>query len=360
MHAAVEAIQLPHQIQLLALLAPAQEFRRRDVRHGRFPKLDVRHRGLVDSREESGIVKRAPAGRKAVLHHHESRHVPVLRPQPVGHPRTEAGVALYGIARVHKDLSGGVNRRIGVHRVDERDVVDHFRQVREDLADPRAALAIALEREHRRNDARVGVVLLRVQAFQVFLGEDFPCQFSSVLLQKRLVIERLKLAGPADHEEEDDVLRLGGEVWLLGSEWLAEVARRYGRRAAHRLVSKQAGQSESAQAEFLEGPAAVPTDGSSSNSLCQSTSMNLLRLVKVWRYCTGERRRLSPEGNAPLLRGRTHLPTQGSMKSIPVPSKSRTFLVATAAPREWAMAAIWQSACAIGRPALRRCAATSA
>ena len=82
MPAAMEAIQLPHQIQLLVLLASAEKCRRLDVRHRWIPGLDVRQRGLVDTREESGIVKCAPAGRPAVRHRHESRHVPVLRPQP--------------------------------------------------------------------------------------------------------------------------------------------------------------------------------------------------------------------------------------------------------------------------------------
>ena len=52
-----------------------------------------------------------------------------------------------------------------------------------------------------------------------------------------------------------------------------------------------------------------------------------------------------------------HRPAQGSRISIPMPSKSRTFRVATAMPRDAAIAAIWQSAGATGRPAARRTAA---
>ena len=263
MHAAMEAIQLPHQVQLPALLVPAEKRRRLDVRHRWTAGLDVRQRGLVDARQETGVVKRAPAGRSAVRHRHEPRHVPVLRPQSVGHPRAETGVALSGIARVHEDLGGGVNCRIGVHRVDERDVVDHSCQVREDLADPRAALAVALERERRRNDARVGVGLLRVQALQVFVGEDLSRQSSGVLLQKRLVIERLELTCAADHEQEDDVPRPGSEVWLPGRKRLSEVIHRHRRRTSRSLVSEQACQSDAAQTEFLQEPAAVPADRSS-------------------------------------------------------------------------------------------------
>ncbi len=56
----------------------------------------------------------------------------------------------------------------------------------------------------------------------------------------------------------------------------------------------------------------------------------------------------------------THPPAQGLISSILIPSKSSTSLVATDAPRQRAMAAIWQSAWLMGRPAARRAAATTA
>lgn len=51
---------------------------------------------------------------------------------------------------------------------------------------------------------------------------------------------------------------------------------------------------------------------------------------------------------------------QGSMTLTPVSSKSLTLRVTRNAPRERDMAAIWQSASPIGRPAWRRPAAISA
>ena len=51
---------------------------------------------------------------------------------------------------------------------------------------------------------------------------------------------------------------------------------------------------------------------------------------------------------------------QGSTTSTPVPLKCRTLRVTRTAPRERHMAAIWQSASPIGRPAWRRSAAISA
>ena len=52
-----------------------------------------------------------------------------------------------------------------------------------------------------------------------------------------------------------------------------------------------------------------------------------------------------------------HAPAQGSTISIPMSSKSRTLRVASLMRRAAAMAAIWQSAEATGRPAERRAAA---
>ena len=57
---------------------------------------------------------------------------------------------------------------------------------------------------------------------------------------------------------------------------------------------------------------------------------------------------------------RSYHVAQGSTTSTPVPWKSRTFRVTRTAPRERDMAAIWQSASPMGRPAWRRLAAISA
>ena len=84
-----------------------------------------------------------------------------------------------------------------------------------------------------------------------------------MLFQERLRIERLKLACATDHEQEDDVLRPGREVWLSGRKWRAGVSRRHGLSTDRPLIQEQAGQSDAAQADFLEEPAAVPPNRSS-------------------------------------------------------------------------------------------------
>ena len=81
------------------------------------------------------------------------------------------------------------------------------------------------------------------------------------------------------------------------------------------------------------------------------------RQTGVRRRPPSIRRPCSRRDASPLS---AHALANGSMMSIPISSKSRTFLVATAIPRERAIAAICPSACETGRPAMRRAAAISA
>jgi hypothetical protein len=66
----------------------------------------------------------------------------------------------------------------------------------------------------------------------------------------RLVVEQFQMAGGAGHEEEDDVLRLGGQVGLFGGE---RIGRRAGDAAPQKLVERHGAKAEAA---FLEEPAA--------------------------------------------------------------------------------------------------------
>lgn len=72
------------------------------------------------------------------------------------------------------------------------------------------------------------------------------------------------------------------------------------------------------------------------SELCQPDSV----------FCVGFMGRTECDiaGHAPVL-------VHGLMISTPHPSKSGTLRVARAAPRDRAIAAIWASACEIGRPA---------
>ena len=80
-------------------------------------------------------------------------------------------------------------------------------ELREDLADFDAALAVLLEREGRLQ--QIAGLALRLQ---IARGH----RLAVVLRQHRLGIERVHLRRPAVQEQVDDALRLGGKVRRLG------------------------------------------------------------------------------------------------------------------------------------------------
>ena len=93
-----------------------------------------------------------PLGQRLAVpgnHHDEGGQVLVDRPQPIGDPRAQA--------RPARELKPGLRKRhrrividlLGVHRLDEAQVVDHLGGVRQQLADPGARLPVLRELEDR-------------------------------------------------------------------------------------------------------------------------------------------------------------------------------------------------------------------
>ena len=101
--------------------------------------------------------------------------------------------------------------RLGVQRLDEAEVVGDRGGVRQQFADPRAALAVLLELELARRDRER--LLRRGHA-----GEPLPLAdrigqlLREEILQLRLVIEQIDLRRAAGLEEIDDALGFGSEV----------------------------------------------------------------------------------------------------------------------------------------------------
>ena len=101
--------------------------------------------------------------------------------------------------------------RLRVHALDEAKVVRDARRVRHELADPGAALAVAREAKDRagQGDRR----LIHGHAGQALAAADVLGKLLAVLLvEQRLVIEKILLRGAAALKEIDDALGLGGEV----------------------------------------------------------------------------------------------------------------------------------------------------
>ena len=133
----------------------------------------------------------------------EAGQVLRLAAQAVERPRAEARLAELLRAGAHQDLAGGVVERVGDHRLDDGDVVDDVRQVRQQLGELGAALAVPGELELRAQQLRVRID----ERGAVALEQLRRRQRAVELGELRLVVEQLQVAGRAGHEQEDDVLR---------------------------------------------------------------------------------------------------------------------------------------------------------
>ena len=155
-------------------------------------------RALVHGRQERAVPQRRPDGRRHVGTEHDvAGQVLVLGTEPVGEPRPERWTADLDVAGVHHQHRRLVVRDVGVHRANHADVVGAGADVREELADLEAALAVARELE-RRLHQRAGPALGGHGA----AGK----RLAVILRQHRLGIEAVHLRQPAVHEQEDDVL----------------------------------------------------------------------------------------------------------------------------------------------------------
>ena len=136
-------IQLTNQIQRRPL--PAGEFVGRQQIEDR-RSLVAQARRLKRGRQESVRIIRRAAERPGVEQHHVARQILVLGTEPVRRPRAEARLADAHVAGVKLVTGGRVIVRVGLHRVDEAQVIDVPRDVRKQLADPHPGLAILLPR----------------------------------------------------------------------------------------------------------------------------------------------------------------------------------------------------------------------
>jgi hypothetical protein len=111
-------------------------------------------------------------------------------------------------AGVEEDLRRAVVELIGVHRLDDAEIIDDGREVRQHLGQLRPALAMPAKAKTRAQDGSVvadeGVTLIADDRGRY--GPAFQ------LGEARLVIEQLELARGAGHEQMDDRPGLGHEM----------------------------------------------------------------------------------------------------------------------------------------------------
>ena len=131
----------------------------------RVPQVEDRLAGVVELHPlvHRGEEARAPVGGAAGgavrpgVEDHEGGEVARFAPQAVRHPRSHARPAELRRAGVHEDLRRGVVEGIGVHGLQDRDVVGDAGEVREQLRELRPALSMAGELELGAEEGRVRV-----------------------------------------------------------------------------------------------------------------------------------------------------------------------------------------------------------
>ena len=109
-------------------------------------------RSLVDAGQEAVAPELRTDDRLARAEHDEAGQVLVLGAQAEGQPRAEAGPDRLHVARVHHEQRGLVVGIVGVQRADDAQVVDAAGEVREQLGDLDAALAVGPRLERRRHE----------------------------------------------------------------------------------------------------------------------------------------------------------------------------------------------------------------
>ena len=156
----VERVEPLDEVQFGALLAVGNVGG--PVRGCRSARLGVEVRPLVNAWQKGRAPVRGVAlGQAAtarVAHHDEAGQVLALAAQAVSHPRAHARKTHPRQTRVHHKQSWRVIVRLCISGVDEGHLVDVFAQVREDLRDHLAALALRAKLERRLHQAADGVL----------------------------------------------------------------------------------------------------------------------------------------------------------------------------------------------------------
>ena len=124
-------------------------------------------------------------------------------------------------------------RDVGVHRMDEADVIHTAADVGEDVADPLAGLPVLLEGKRGGHETVLGV--------SERLAIDGIRALARVFRKQGLVVESIHLRRTAWHEELDDALGPWRKVRGLGEQWS-----RSGRRTESARMVEQSRQADHA------------------------------------------------------------------------------------------------------------------
>ena len=165
----------------------------------------VKRRSLIDCRHEARSPVPRAAGHRGpgrILHDHETGQVRVLGSEAVGHPASQRGSTRQGRAGVHLADAPDMIQPVGPARSDHRQLIGAGRDVRKPVGNPDSTLAVllpfSLRGQQRRSTFSHGGDH-RLEARRKRLARQ-PVQL-------RLGVERVDMARPTFHEQENDAAR---------------------------------------------------------------------------------------------------------------------------------------------------------
>ena len=252
-------LRVAHHVEML-LIQPL-DGRQRVALHQRVHPLGIGkiEDWIADAAEHDPLVHRgqkarAPVGGAAARPFgaggEDDERGQVLRfaAQAVSGPGAEAGPPQLLRAGAHDDLARGVVESVGVHGLDEGEVVRDFSQARKKLREFGTRLSMFGELELGAEQGGVWVD----EGGAVIFDQICRGRFAVPLGQLRLVVEQLQVAWRASHKQEDDALGFGGKMRLPGRERIRD---RQGRSPA--VFAEQLPEGDGAQpnATLLEEPA---------------------------------------------------------------------------------------------------------
>ena len=146
--------------------------------------------------------------------------------------------------------------RVGVDGLDHRDVVHDSGDVRQEFADPHAALAVLRELEHRRRDRQPRLAAGH-RGDALALADGLGQILVEVRVELGLVIQRVNLRRPAVQVQVNQPLRLRREVRQAGDCGMdaraAGLGRRTGGVAHHRGHRERTGAQAGGAEELASG-----------------------------------------------------------------------------------------------------------
>ena len=164
---------------------------------------------LHGGRQEAAAIVAGPAVAGRGGDGHKAGQVVALAAQAILHPGTHAGSYLRGGAGVQKQGCGTVRHPLGVHGMDEAQVIHAPVEVGEQFRAPVAALAVAVELPQRLHHAVVTAAGPGVGQHPGIVERKHLAVIGG---EAGLVVEAVHLADAALHEDKDDPLGPGGMV----------------------------------------------------------------------------------------------------------------------------------------------------